>query len=206
MRKKTESITVETRLGPVQCRVVRSRRKSYGVVVGKDAKVEIRIPLRGSLTKAAELADGWKDWIADKISLQQERSKETKALEEKSRQRFTPGQREALERRYRKAAREYIPARAKYYADILGVQFTRVRIAEQKTRWGSCSQSGTLSFHWKLMLAPEGVLDYVIIHEVCHLMEMNHSKKFWAWVAFLMPDYEEKRKWLKEHGEELQYY
>ena len=190
----------------IPCRIVRSRRKSYGAVVKDDGSVEIRIPLRGSRKNAIEMAEQWKDWIKQKVVLQREREKQRKALADESRQRFTPGQREYLEKKYRQAARDYIPGRAEYYANILGVSFDRVRIAEQKTRWGSCSGRGTLSFNWKLMLAPPQVLDYVIVHEVCHIKEMNHSEKFWAWVEFLMPSYREQRKWLKENGQKLQYY
>ena len=204
-QRKDEIILLDTPKGQISCRVIRCRRKSYGALV-KDGQVQLRIPLRGSVEKARELADEWQDWIVKKLSQQQDRAKEKQALLEESRNRFTPGQREYLEKKYRAAAKEYIPGRAKHYADILGVTFEKIRIAEQKTRWGSCSAKGTLSFNWKLMLAPPGVLDYVIVHEVCHLKEMNHSPRFWQWVGFLMPDYGEQRKWLKEHGEQLQYY
>ncbi|MBR4759924.1 MAG: M48 family metallopeptidase [Lachnospiraceae bacterium] len=206
MKNEKDIIYIETASGVIPCRIVRSRRKSYGVVVGTDGRVEMRIPLRGSVKKAEEMVLQWADWIEKKVSLQSERSREKQKLKDAQEDRFTPAQREYLEQKYRKAAKEYIPGRARYFADILGVQFERVRIAEQKTRWGSCSGKGTLSFHWKLMLAPPKVLDYVIVHEVCHLKEMNHSPQFWAWVGFLMPDYKEQRKWLKEHGEKLQYY
>ncbi len=199
-------IYLELDTGTIPCRIIRTRRKSYGAVVRDDGSVEMRIPLRGSKTKAVGMAMQWKDWIEKKVLLQKERARQRQALEKKSSERFTPEQRRYLERECRQAAKEYIPKKAEYYADILGVSFDRVRIAEQKTRWGSCSERGTLSFNWKLMLAPEGVLDYVIVHEVCHLKEMNHSKKFWAWVEFLLPGYKEQRKWLKEHGKELQYY
>ncbi len=206
MKNEKNIIYIETASGRIPCLIVRSRRKSYGVVVDADGNVQMRIPMRGSVKKAEEMAVQWADWIEKKVGLQTERSKEKQKLKEAQEDRFTPAQREYLEQKYRKAAKEYIPGRARYFADILGVHFERVRIAEQKTRWGSCSGKGTLSFHWKLMLAPPKVLDYVIVHEVCHLKEMNHSPQFWAWVEFLMPDYKEQRKWLKEHGEKLQYY
>lgn len=197
---------IDSKEGRIPCHIVRTRRRSYGAVVTCEGRVEMRIPLRGSRKKAIEMAGQWKDWIEQKVALQTERNKQKEALRDESRLRFTPEQREYLEKKYRQAARDYIPGRAEYYANILGVSFDRVRIAEQKTRWGSCSGKGTLSFNWKLMLAPPQVLDYVIAHEVCHLKEMNHSKKFWAWVEFLMPSYREQRKWLKENGQKLQYY
>ena len=204
-QKKDSLIRLNTPQGEIPCRVVRSRRKTYGAVV-QDGEVQLRIPLRGSVEQARQLAYEWQDWILQKLKEQRKRQEEKQTLMDESRQRFTPAQRKLLEEKYRAAAKEYIPKRAKYYADILGVSFQKVRIAQQKTRWGSCSAKGTLSFHWKLMLAPGGVLDYVIVHEICHLKEMNHSPAFWAWVGFLMPDYGEKKEWLKEHGEELQYY
>ncbi len=201
-----DTIFLDTGIGMIPCRIIRSRRKTYGVVVNATGEVQIRIPLKGSRKKAGEMALKWQDWIVSKVLLQQKRAEENMALSEESRKRFTPQQRINIEKQCREAAREYSQKKAAYYAGILGVSFERVRIAGQKTLWGSCSGKGTLSFNWKLMLAPPEVFDYVIAHEVCHLKEMNHSKKFWAWVGFLVPDYREHRTWLKEHGKELQYF
>ncbi len=88
-------------------------------------------------------------------------------------------------------------------ADRLGVSYARIRIAGQRTRWGSCSARGTLSFNWRLALAPAEVFDYVAVHELCHLREPNHSPRFWALVAAARPGYREQRRWLREHGPEL---
>lgn len=109
----------------------------------------------------------------------------------------------ALEKRYRQAAREYIPARVSYYHQFIPGNYSQVVIRDQKTRWGSCSSSGTLSFNYRLMLAPPAILDYVVVHELCHIRHMNHSADFWHAVEQILPDYKEKRKWLKEHGMEL---
>ena len=84
-----------------------------------------------------------------------------------------------------------------------GGTYTRITIRDQKTRWGSRSSSGTLSFNYRLMYAPRKVLDYVVVHELCHITHMNHSKEFWDMVASILPDYKESRNWLKEHGKEL---
>ena len=86
---------------------------------------------------------------------------------------------------------------------MLGVTYGKISIRDQKTRWGSCSSEGNLSFNWRLILAPPDVLDYVVIHELCHRKEMNHSKEFWALVESLMPEYKERRKWLRENGNNL---
>ena len=89
------------------------------------------------------------------------------------------------------------------YAPRLGVSFGRVAIRDQKSRWGSCSQRHNLNFNWKLIMAPEEALTYVVIHELCHLIEFNHSPRFWSLVKQQMPEYEYWKKWLKEHGGEL---
>ena len=90
-----------------------------------------------------------------------------------------------------------------YYAQLLGVTYATISIRDQKTRWGSCSSKGNLSFSWRLILAPPKVLDYVVVHELCHRKEMNHSPRFWVLVESMIPDYKTHRKWLKENGEKL---
>lgn len=96
-----------------------------------------------------------------------------------------------------------IRERLQYYAPLVGKSPGRVTIREQKTRWGSCSSKGNLNFNWKLIMAPPPVLDYVVIHELCHLWEFNHSPKFWTLVESRMPDYRVWKKWLKTHAEDL---
>lgn len=96
-----------------------------------------------------------------------------------------------------------IRERLAHYAPRIGVAPGRVAIREQKTRWGSCSGKGNLNFNWKLIMAPPQCLDYVVIHELCHLREFNHSPRFWAMVSAQMPDYEPWKKWLKAHAEDL---
>lgn len=100
-------------------------------------------------------------------------------------------------------ALERIRERLQYYAPRLGVSPGRVAIREQKTRWGSCSGKGNLNFNWKLIMAPPPVLDYVVIHELCHLREFNHSPRFWALVEGQMPDYRAWKKWLEAHRDDL---
>ena len=100
-------------------------------------------------------------------------------------------------------AAEVIPARVSYYAQIVGVEYGRITIRCQKTRWGSCSSKGNLNFNCLLMLAPPEVLDSVVVHELCHLKEMNHSKAFYDEVLRAYPNYKQDHQWLKEHGSEL---
>ena len=103
----------------------------------------------------------------------------------------------------RARAREVASALAEEQAQLIGVTYERIRIGGQRTLWGSCSPNGTLSFNWRLALAPHAVLDYVVVHELCHLREPNHSPRFWALVAERRPDWRAERDWLREHGAEL---
>ena len=108
-----------------------------------------------------------------------------------------------VERWYRDQAAARLQRKAREYAAGLGVTWSRFSIRGQRTRWGSCSHRGTLSFNWRLMLAPEPVVDYVVVHEVAHLREMNHTGRFWRLVAERCPSWREHRKWLNDHGAEL---
>ncbi|HAU32647.1 MAG: hypothetical protein XD78_1473 [Desulfotomaculum sp. 46_296] len=105
-----------------------------------------------------------------------------------------------LKRWYKKAVRVFIEDRLDYFCKITGLTYNIMRIKEQKTRWGSCSKKGNLNFNWKLIMSPEWVIDYIVVHEVCHLRYLNHSREFWNMVALYMPGYKKARKWLKENG------
>ena len=102
-------------------------------------------------------------------------------------------------------ALEIIPTRVEYFAKIIGVTYGNITIRNQKTRWGSCSSKGNLNFNCLLMLAPPEVLDYVVVHELCHRKQMNHSKAFWSEVEKVFPDYKKSIKWLKEEGSQIMY-
>lgn len=103
----------------------------------------------------------------------------------------------------KREAKLLIPERVRYYAAKLGITYGRVAIRAQRSRWGSCSSKGNLNFNCLLMLCPSEVLDYVVIHELCHRKEMNHSPRFWAEVERLDPDYQAHRNWLKTEGAKL---
>lgn len=100
-------------------------------------------------------------------------------------------------------AMRVIPERVKYYAPLVGVNYGRITIRNQKTRWGSCSAKGNLNFNCLLMLAPPQVLDSVVVHELCHRKEMNHSKAFYDEVRRVYPEYDRWNRWLKENGNGL---
>ena len=108
-----------------------------------------------------------------------------------------------LEKWYRRKAEELIRERVSDLCPSLGVTYSRLSIRGAKTRWGSCSQKGNLNFNWKLLMVPEPVIDYVVIHELAHLKEMNHKKMFWNLVAQHCPQWRKHRKWLKDHEAEL---
>ncbi|UMZ74205.1 M48 family metallopeptidase [Natranaerofaba carboxydovora] len=106
----------------------------------------------------------------------------------------------ALEKWFREKGKKIIIERVNYYKREVGVEPNQVRIKTQKKRWGSCSSLGNLNFNWKLAMAPISVIDYVVVHELTHLLYPNHSKEFWQAVESVIPDYKEKREWLKYNG------
>ena len=110
---------------------------------------------------------------------------------------------EALERWYRRMARAEIAPRLDAAVAALGTAYTGLTVRNQRTRWGSCSSTGAMSFNWRLLLAPENVLDYVVWHEACHLLVMDHSPRFWALVERHVPDFRTPKRWLRRHGATL---
>lgn len=107
---------------------------------------------------------------------------------------------ECLDTWYKKNARNIITSRVDQYAKAMGVTYGRISIRSQKSRWGSCSSLGNLNFNWHLIMMPSKILDYVVIHELAHRIEMNHSKKFWEIVSMVCPDYKQRKLWLKDNG------
>ena len=104
---------------------------------------------------------------------------------------------------YRARAREILEDRVAHFALRMGLTCRSVRITDAKERWGSCSAAGSLNFAWRLVMAPPPVIDYVIVHELAHLVEMNHSRRFWERLGRILPDYAKRRKWLRENEHRL---
>ncbi len=177
--------------------VVRSRRRTCEISISAEGEITLRLPLGASEEQIRRLLSEKRHWLITHYLEAKERTARRPVSD------LTDSQRAALEKRYIEAAREYFPKRVAYFLPLTGGSFQRITIRDQKTRWGSCSARGTLSFNWRLMLAPPAVLDYVVVHELCHLTHMNHSAAFWALVESVCPDYRIHRKWLKEHGQEL---
>jgi len=104
---------------------------------------------------------------------------------------------------YREKARSRISGRIAYYAPKLGVVPDSLRIKDQQKRWASCTSQNGLIFNWRVILAPSPILDYVVVHELCHLLEKSHSKRFWSLVRAILPEYEAREQWLLENGAKL---
>ncbi len=101
---------------------------------------------------------------------------------------------------YAKQACSTLSARTAHWAKKIGVSPSRITIRDQKTRWGSCSSKGSINYSWRLIMAPSMVIDYLVVHELCHMLQANHSKAFWELVAHYIPDYAIQRQWLKTNG------
>lgn len=184
------------REGTITAQVVySSRRRSLGLEIKTDGRVIVRAPEGISEEALMEFVRNRQEWILEKwFCLETKRRNLARAF---------PHDYEGhpeLEELYRRKARTRIEQRTAYFAAEMGVTYGRISIRSAKTRWGSCSSEGNLNFHWKLVLMPPKVLDYVVVHELAHRKEMNHSRKFWAEVKNVLPDYEERRTWLKEVG------
>ena len=174
--------------------VVYSNRKSVAIQIKPDGTVVLRAPYGVPKRELNRILEEKSAWIEAHLQEIKEQEAEQKALPKFSKQEIKELANKAL---------AYIPERVKYYAPIVGVNYTRITIRNQKTRWGSCSSKGALNFNCLLMLTPPEVVDYVVVHELCHRKEMNHSKAFWDEVEKVLPDYKSAKRWLRENGGEL---
>ena len=190
-------IKYQSKLSELPYTLIRSSRKSCSISIAADGQITVRVPLRTGDREILHLLTDRQHWIITKY-LQQREKQESKPVSD-----LTELQRAELTKRYIAAAKDYFPKRAAYFRQFTGGIYQRITIRDQKTRWGSCSARGTLSFNWRLMLAPPSVLDYVVVHELCHLTHMDHSAAFWQAVEAAYPDYRTARQWLKDHGHEL---
>ena len=170
--------------------LVRSSRKTISIVIKSDGEVEVRCPRRCSKREIDTFVASKEAWIRKHLETITARP-EVSVL--------STGERKALAEK----AAEVLPEKVSRFAQQLGVSYGRITIRSQRTRWGSCSAKGNLSFNCLLMLCPEPVQDYVVIHELCHRKEMNHSPAFWSELEKHSPDYRIHRKWLKDNGASL---
>lgn len=195
--ESTIRIQYQSKLYELPYTLIRSDRRSFSISISPDGQITVRVPMRATQKEISHLLIEKRIWIVTKYLEVQEKQRNRPVSE------LTDTQRLALEKRYIAAAKEYFPKRVAHFHQFTGGSYNRITIRDQKTRWGSCSARGTLSFNWRLMLAPPAILDYVVVHELCHLTHMNHSSAFWQKVESVYPDYRTARKWLKDHGQEL---
>ncbi|MBS5665129.1 MAG: M48 family metallopeptidase [Roseburia sp.] len=173
--------------------LIRSRRKSLAIEITPELQVVVRAPARMPVREINAFVQEKDDWIRAHL----QRMEEKKRLREQHRE---PAFSEEELQELATQAMKLIPQKVHYYAQIIGVTYGRITIRNQRTRWGSCSGKGNLNFNCLLLLMPEDVLDYVVVHELCHRKEMNHSARFWEEVEKILPDYRQRRKWLKDNG------
>jgi len=211
-------------------KIVRSRRRTITLVVMQDSSVVVRAPLHASLPYIESMVRKKSGWIRKKlleVSLRPKPSvKEfingeeflyigrayTLCFVEQAAKdieltdklclsaRIKPIARHALRRWYKFAALKVIGERCQWYADATGYKPASLKVTDAKRRWGSCGSKGTLNFSWRLIMAPLEIIDYVVVHELAHIGQLNHSPAFWQKVADILPDYKKRERWLKENG------
>lgn len=177
--------------------IIKSSRETIAVEVRQDGSVLVRAPRNCPQSRIDTFLKEKQAWVLAKVEEQKEKEADSMKIQPLS---------EAEQRLYRDKAREIFEQKVSYYAQMMGVSYGRIAIRDQKTRWGSCSGEGNLNFNWRLIFAPAGVLDYVVVHELAHRKEMNHSPRFWKVVEDTMPEYRKYQKWLKENGRGLHRY
>ena len=173
--------------------VLRSRRKTVSIQIKGPSLVLVRAPLYTPQAELRRIIEENRPWIESHLE-KAARQEETARQEALSPQEIDELANQAL---------AWFPPRVRIFADQIGVRVGRTTIRNQKTRWGSCSAQGNLNFNCLLMLCPPEIRDYVIVHELCHRLEMNHSPRFWAAVEKVLPDYRQRRKWLKTEGQAI---
>lgn len=164
--------------------------------ITRNMEVLVRVPYQVSDEMIQRFVQDKSEWIEKHLLIMKKR------LEKYENSQKNPLSMEEINGLAEKAL-QVIPKRVAYYAEKMQVSYGRITIRNQKTRWGSCSGKGNLNFNCLLMMTPPEVLDYVVVHELCHRKEMNHSQRFWKEVEKILPDYRVQRAWLKENGNEI---
>ena len=170
----------------VSYQIIRSDRTMIAIQILPDGKVLVRAPKRMRMDDIRRFVDSKAEWIEKHLSNRTSQKQ----------QKFTEEEMKAL----REKARILLTERVQHFAPLIGVTYNQISIRAQHTRWGSCSSKGNLNFNCLLALVPMEVLDYVVVHELCHRKELNHSDRFWNEIAKILPDYKVRKKWLKDNG------
>jgi predicted metal-dependent hydrolase len=212
--------------------IIRSKRRTIALVITKDATLEVRAPLNVSFNLIEKFIAKKRSWIEKKKDLVNKNRIHTLPKEFVNGERFMcegntyklqltdcediylsevlhfpkkllPQAKQYLTCWYKNRALKKVVERANYYTNITKLQYKTIKITNAKNSWGSCSSKGSLNINWKLIMAMPNVLDYVIVHELIHLVERNHSKLFWSKVRLIVPNYKEQEEWLKKNGNTL---
>ena len=170
--------------------IIRSKRKSISIEI-KEGKLIVRAPLRMKDKEIDKFLELKKNWIEKHLQSLSEKQKFFENIEPYSDEEI---------RSFVKQAKEIIPKKVEFYAEKIGVTYNKITIRCQRTRWGSCSSKGNLNFNCLLVLLPDEIIDSVIVHELCHRKQMNHSAKFYAEIEKVFPNYNRCRQWLKQNG------
>ena len=178
----------------MEVKIIRSNRKTVSIQVNQDLSITVRAPQRVTQKEIKRILEKNDSWIQKHIEMLREKQAEAEDVKKLTAEEIKTLAEQAL---------KLIPQRVEYFARQVGVTYGRITIRNQKTRWGSCSRKGNLNFNCLLMLAPTEILDYVVVHELCHRKEMNHSKAFWTEVEKVLPDYRQSVQWLKENGNQI---
>ena len=174
----------------IEYQLIRSKRRSIALLITDDAILRVRAPYKVSRELIEDFIRKKTAWIERHLK----KAREQKQIVCAKRQSAHPV------RYYKKQARQVIPLRVKELSCLTGLGYKGIKITSARKRFGSCSPINSLTFSWRLLLAPGKVLDYVIIHELAHTVEKNHSRRFWGKIEELMPDYKFSHVWLKENG------
>lgn len=185
---------MKMKIGEYNVEVRRSKRKSATIKITADMQIVVFVPLYVSDNEIEKMVISKSKWIDEHMLKVQSTIDERSKLEKITFEQVKELADQAV---------EYIPKRVKYYAEKENFIYNKITIKNLVSRWGSCSTKGNLNFNCLLMLTPDYVIDYIVVHELCHLREMNHSEKFWAEVEKIMPDYQRAELWLKQNGGNL---
>jgi len=225
--------------------IIRSNRKTVGLIVDPEKGVIIRAPKSLTKTQIKDVVKKKSNWLINKLEEIKRIKPAPEAKEfmsgeklpylgrryrlkvnkcdkiEKTSVRLYQGKfqievsskldederrssiRQEMVKWYKDQARIKIEERVRIYQDKMGVCYNKITVKEQKKRWGSCSNKGNLNFNWRLIMAPVSVIDYIVVHELAHLVHPNHSRDFWELVKAIIPDYQEKQEWLKVNGNSM---
>ena len=174
--------------------LIRTKRKTLALYVRQDGRIEVRAPLKTSKAYIDGFVTKKQDWITSTQNKLNERHSVKKIIQLTQQE----------EAKYKKQAGAFFQQKCQFFAEQMGLHHRSVKVNGARTRWGSCNRKGDINFTYRLIFAPEELIDYVVVHELAHTKEMNHSANFWTIVEQIMPDYKERRKKLREFQHQVE--